>query len=241
MTTTQRDLRRAEAREAGADRDASSHRSTGAQDARLSSCMQALVRHLHAFVREVRLTEAEWSAAIEFLTAVGHITDERRQEFVLLSRRARRLDADRRGEQRGRTATRPRPPSSGRSSSTTRPPIELGGDIAGGAPGEPCWVEGTVTRHRRRRRCPARAIEVWEADEDGFYDVQYDDGRVCGRGAPVRGRRRRATGSGALHPTPYPIPDDGPVGAPARRDGPLPVPRLAPALHGDRSRAAARS
>ena len=54
-------------------------------DPRLKQLMQSLVTHLHAFVRDVRLTEAEWNKAIEFLTAVGHITDDRRQEFMLLS------------------------------------------------------------------------------------------------------------------------------------------------------------
>ncbi|PWJ45775.1 Catechol dioxygenase N terminus, partial [Quadrisphaera granulorum] len=57
----------------------------GAPDERLRHLLQALVRHLHAFVRDVRLTEAEWGAAIAFLTRVGHTTSENRQEFVLLS------------------------------------------------------------------------------------------------------------------------------------------------------------
>ncbi|HTJ69544.1 MAG TPA: dioxygenase, partial [Actinospica sp.] len=57
----------------------------GAQDPRLRQVMQALVRHLHAFLREVRLTEDEWLTAIRFLTAAGEITDSRRQEFILLS------------------------------------------------------------------------------------------------------------------------------------------------------------
>ncbi len=54
-------------------------------DPRLSQVMTSLVRHLHGFIRDVRLTEAEWNAAIAFLTEVGHITDDRRQEFILLS------------------------------------------------------------------------------------------------------------------------------------------------------------
>ncbi|MFF5140435.1 dioxygenase [Streptomyces sp. NPDC013157] len=54
-------------------------------DPRLREVMQALVRHVHGFIREVRLTEAEWQHAIDFLTAAGHITTDRRQEFVLLS------------------------------------------------------------------------------------------------------------------------------------------------------------
>src|SRR3954470_13162686 len=57
----------------------------GTPDPRLREVMQALTRHLHAFVRDVRLTESEWQQAIGFLTATGHLTDDRRQEFILLS------------------------------------------------------------------------------------------------------------------------------------------------------------
>src|SRR4029079_9526248 len=61
------------------------HSFDGCQNERLTFLMKGLVRHLHAFIRDVRLTEAEWNTAIEFLTEVGHITDDRRQEFILLS------------------------------------------------------------------------------------------------------------------------------------------------------------
>jgi hydroxyquinol 1,2-dioxygenase len=57
----------------------------GTADPRTRELVEALTRHLHAFLRETRLTEAEWRRAIDFLTAVGHLTDDRRQEFVLLS------------------------------------------------------------------------------------------------------------------------------------------------------------
>jgi hydroxyquinol 1,2-dioxygenase len=57
----------------------------GTPDARTKELVEALTRHLHAFLRETRLTEEEWKRAIDFLTAVGHITDDRRQEFILLS------------------------------------------------------------------------------------------------------------------------------------------------------------
>jgi hydroxyquinol 1,2-dioxygenase len=55
-----------------------------AEDARLRTVMTCLVQHLHSFAREVKLTEGEWFRAIRFLTAVGHITDDKRQEFILL-------------------------------------------------------------------------------------------------------------------------------------------------------------
>jgi hydroxyquinol 1,2-dioxygenase len=55
------------------------------QEARLRQVMTSLVEHVHAFVREVRPTPAEWLAAIEFLTRTGQISDHQRQEYILLS------------------------------------------------------------------------------------------------------------------------------------------------------------
>src|SRR5271168_3985879 len=54
-------------------------------DPRLRGILQSLIRHLHAFVRDVRLTESEWIAGIEFLTRTGQISDDKRQEMILLS------------------------------------------------------------------------------------------------------------------------------------------------------------
>src|SRR5262249_50702438 len=91
-----------------------------------------------------------------------------------------------------------------------RPLVKLGGDISGGASGEPCWVEGRVL-DVDGRPLPGSRIEVWEADDNGYYDVQYTDGRAAARGhlfSDHEGRYR----FWALTPTPYPIPADGPVG-----------------------------
>lgn len=179
-------------------------------DPRLKELMQAAVRHLHAFLREVRLTEDEWARAIEFLTAVGHITDDKRQEFILLS--------DTLGASM-QTITMNNQAFADATEATVfgpffvadAPRFELGGDIAGGARGEPCWVEGAVRDTDGRPVAGAR-IEVWEADDDGFYDVQYDDGRTAGR-AHLFSDADGAYRFWGVTPTPYPIPDDGPVGA----------------------------
>lgn len=178
-------------------------------DDRLKSLLQALVRHLHAYIREVRLSEDEWNQAIEFLTQVGHITDDKRQEFILLS--------DVLGASMQTIAVNN--PVSGNATEATvfgpfftqdAPEIPIGGDIAGGAPGQSCWVEGTVT-DTAGNPVPGARIEVWEADEDGFYDVQYDDGRVAGR-AHLYSDQEGKYAFWGLTPTPYPIPHDGPVG-----------------------------
>lgn len=178
-------------------------------DERCRTVITSLTRHLHAFVRDVRLTEPEWAAGIEFLTAAGHITDEKRQEFVLASdvlgasMQTILVNNAAYGDATEATVLGP-------FFVDGSPHIELGDDLAGGAPGEPCWVEGTVTA-TDGRPVPGARIEVWEADEDGYYDVQYTDGRVAGRAHLF------ADGDGAfrfwgLTPTPYPIPHDGPVG-----------------------------
>jgi hydroxyquinol 1,2-dioxygenase len=88
--------------------------------------------------------------------------------------------------------------------------VPLGGDITGGAKGRPCHVAGTV-RGTDETPVPNARIEVWEADEDGFYDVQYSGSQLAARGW----LRSGADGEyrfWAVHPAPYPIPDDGPVG-----------------------------
>jgi hydroxyquinol 1,2-dioxygenase len=179
------------------------------QDPRLKQLMQALVKHLHAFIRDVRLTEAEWNTAIEFLTAVGHITDDRRQEFILLSdvlgASMQTINVNNEAYGNATEAT-----VFGPFFVDDAPEIPLGGDIAGEAPGQPCWVEGTVT-DTDGNPVPRARIEVWEADEEGFYDVQYDDNRVSGRAHLFSDDQGRYNFWG-LTPTPYPIPHDGPVG-----------------------------
>jgi hydroxyquinol 1,2-dioxygenase len=178
-------------------------------DPRLKELMQALTRHLHAFLREVRLTEEEWRAAIAFLTATGHVTDDRRQEFVLLSdvlgASMQTVTVNDAADANATEAT-----VLGPFFVEGSPAIEPGGDIAAGAPGRPCWVEGTVT-DTRGDPVPGARIEVWEADQDGFYDVQYDDDRVAARGHLYSDADGRYSFWGIV-PTPYPIPHDGPVG-----------------------------
>jgi hydroxyquinol 1,2-dioxygenase len=149
-------------------------------NARLKHVMQSLTRHLHAFLREVRLTEQEWAKAIEFLTAAGHITDDKRQEFVLLSdvlgASMQTISMNNEAYENATEAT-----VLGPFFTEGSPEIPLGGDISGDAVGQPCWVEGTVT-DTEGNPLPGARLEVWECDEDGFYDVQYPDDRLAARG-----------------------------------------------------------
>jgi len=180
-----------------------------ADNPRLRQLMQALTRHLHAFLREVRVTEDEWHQAIKFLTDVGHMTDDHRQEFILLS--------DVLGASMQTILINNEAYANATESTVLgpffvqgAPGIRRGGDIAAGADGEPCWVEGTVSG-TDDEPVPGARIEVWEADASGLYDVQYGDDRTATRGHMFTDDQGRYQ-FWALTPTPYPIPNDGPVG-----------------------------
>ena len=180
-----------------------------AEDPRAKFVLQSLTRHLHAFLREVRLTEEEWATAISFLTDAGHITDERRQEFILLSdvlgasMQTITINNEAYGDATEATVTGP-------FFVDGAPLVELGGDLSGGASGEPCYVQGTVT-DAEGRPLPGARVDIWEADDEGFYDVQYDGDRLAARGHLFTDERGAYRFWG-LTPTPYPIPHDGPVG-----------------------------
>jgi len=178
-------------------------------DPRLKEILTTLVRHLHAFVKESRITEAEWLEGIHFLTATGHITDAKRQEFILLS--------DTLGVSM-LTVAQNHASTPGVTEATVfgpfhvqnAPRFEQGADIAAGAPGEPLFVTATI-RDTDGRAVAGATVDVWQADQDGFYDVQYGDDRIAGRGhlfSDPDGDFR----FWAVTPTPYPIPHDGPVG-----------------------------
>lgn len=193
------------------------------EDPRLREIMQSLTRHLHNFIREVRLTEEEWNTGIEFLTAAGHITDDKRQEFILLSDvlgLSMQTIAINNQAYTG-TVAATEATVFGPFFVEDAPEIPVGGDIAGGAAGQPCWVEGTVT-DTSGNPVPGARIEVWEADEDGFYDVQYTDNRVAGRAHLFADEQGKYAFWG-LTPTPYPIPHDGPVGKMLEAAGRSPV------------------
>jgi hydroxyquinol 1,2-dioxygenase len=177
---------------------------------RLRRVMQSLVSHLHAFATEVELTQDEWEAGIRILTETGHITDDRRQEFILWSDAlglSMLVDAL---ENAG---------SQGATESTVLGPFyvpgadvrEVGASIAEEPAGEPAWVHGYVCDVSGRPIAGAE-LDVWQNGDDRLYAVQNPD-------APehhLRGRfRTRDDGSYAflaVRPVPYTIPDDGPVG-----------------------------
>lgn len=187
------------------------------QDARLRHISEALVRHLHAFVREVELTEAEWLEGIKFLTATGQKCDDKRQEFILLSDTlgvSMMVDAINHRAHKGVTET------------TVFGPFYLpgmkeianGDNIAEGVAGDPAYVSGHV-RDLEGRPIADATLDIWGADAEGFYDVQLPHLKAL----QVRGKLK-TDANGAyrfwtIRPVCYPIPDDGPVGVMLKATG----------------------
>jgi hydroxyquinol 1,2-dioxygenase len=180
-------------------------------DPRLREILSSLVRHLHAFVREVELTLPEWERAIEFLTAVGQKCDDERQEFILLS--------DVLGVSMLVETINNR--SGGATESTVLGPFhvvesprrELGDSIDQVGTGPACVVTGRVVSPSGAP-VPGASLDVWQANDQGFYDVQQPEvqPRANGRGLFA------ADADGAfwfrtIVPSHYPIPTDGPVGS----------------------------
>ena len=189
----------------------------GAQDQRTLEVLAALVKHLHAFVREVSLTEAEWMAGIQFLTAVGQKCDDKRQEFILLS--------DTLGVTTMKDIINNRKPP-GATEYTILGPFHRPGapdmpahaNLASGMAGEATVVRGRVLAPDGSPVAHA-ALDVWQSDAEGQYDLQMP----ALEGMALRGVfHTDAEGRYSLRtvkPSFYPIPFDGPVGGMLKATG----------------------
>jgi hydroxyquinol 1,2-dioxygenase len=189
-------------------------------DPRLKQIMESLVRHLHSFAREVKLTEREWIKGIEFLTRTGQACNEMRQEFILLS------------DVLGLSMTLVElnhPNDPGATEATVEgpfyipgaPELPAGSIVAGNPPGDPLDVSGTI--HDPKGKPIANAlIDVWQAGEDGLYSNQDPKKPKY----LLRGKFHSG-GDGKYHfrsvlPKGYQIPTDGPVGDLMRATGRAP-------------------
>ena len=184
----------------------------GTPDERLAAVLNSLVRHLHGFVRDVEPTIAEWEQAIAFLTATGQKCSDVRQEFILLSDvLGVSMLVETINERGGDGATQST--VLGPFHVAESPPRDLGDTIDLVGEGEPCVVTGRVVSVDGTP-LPGAVLDVWQADDKGFYDVQVPEAQPPGNGrglftADAGGRFWFRT----IVPSYYPIPTDGPVGA----------------------------
>jgi hydroxyquinol 1,2-dioxygenase len=186
-------------------------RNAKSQSPRLKAVMEVITRKLHEAVKEIEPTEAEWFEAIMFLTETGQACTDWRQEYILLS--------DVLGVSMLVDAINNRKPS-GASESTVlgpfhlpdAPELPMGADICLDQKGDPMFVHGRILDVAGRPVAGAK-IDVWQANDEGFYDVQQ---KGIQPDFNLRGVfRTGADGSysfRAVKPKFYPIPADGTVG-----------------------------
>ncbi len=191
--------------------DAVIDRMKEATNPRVRQVSEALVRHLHNFIREIEPTEDEWQWGIDFLTKTGQICDDVRQEYILLSDTlgvSMLVDAINNRVTQGETQSTVIGPF------YVKDPQEFpnGANIAGKMLGTPLYVQGRVLSADGTPLANA-LVDIWHSDEAGFYDVQQmqELGGFAGRG------RLRTDAEGrfscwTVEPIEYSIPHDGPVG-----------------------------
>jgi hydroxyquinol 1,2-dioxygenase len=183
----------------------------GTPDERLRTILNSLVRHLHAAVREVEPSLAEWEQAIEFLTATGQKCTDVRQEFILLSDVLGISMLVETISERG-AAGATQSTVLGPFHMTSSPERELGANIDLVGESQPCVVIGRVV-DTDGTPLPGATLDVWQANDHGAYDVQEPDKQPDGNGrglftTDAEGRFWFRT----IVPSYYPIPTDGPVG-----------------------------
>jgi hydroxyquinol 1,2-dioxygenase len=178
-------------------------------DPRLRAIMTSLVKHIHAFVRDIEPTEAEWATAIDWLTRTGKMSSDKRQEFILFSDVlgvSMLVDAI-----NHRLATAATPTTvTGPFHIHGSPEFPDGANMAEGAPGVPCFVFGVV-RDLDGRPIEGAALDVWQTDGEGLYEAQRDVDQPWLRGV----YHTKADGSFLIRtvaPIGYTIPMDGTVG-----------------------------
>lgn len=182
----------------------------GATNPRFKQIMTSLLHHMHDFVREVELTEEEWFAGIQFLTATGQKCDDKRQEFILLS--------DTLGVSMLVDTINHRQPV-GTTESTVLGPFYVEGmpELPNGAvlgkelPSDPTLFSGQVLTATGQPLANA-TVDMWQADAEGFYDVQLPDPDVVRLRGQFRTDDQGKFWFWTVRPVSYPVPTDGPVG-----------------------------
>lgn len=181
-----------------------------AESPRLAELMTALVRHLHAFAREVHLSEDEWMAAMRWLTETGQISDAKREEFILASDV---VGLSMLVVQMNNRFTPEATPATvlGPFYIDGSPAAPYGHDMSDGAEGVPLFVHGSVC-DASGAPIGGAVLDVWQADSEGVYEAQLGDVDEARLRAKYRTREDGSYCLRSVVPLGYTIPMDGPVG-----------------------------
>jgi protocatechuate 3,4-dioxygenase beta subunit len=184
-------------------------------DERTMFVLKSMVEHLHAFAKETELTHKEWLVGIDFLTKAGVMTDSERNEFVLISDTTGMSTlVDMIGSQHEGTSSSVLGPFH----ILGAPELPVGGDLKRDNDGATVVIEGHV-KDTEGNPISNAVIELWQTADNGLYsnqdDAQDEYNLRCSMKVQEDGRYALTT----IRPSPYKIPDDGPVGDLLRATG----------------------
>lgn len=184
-------------------------------DERTLFVLKSMVEHLHAFAKETELTHKEWLTGIKFLTKAGEISDSERNEFVLISDTTGLSTlVDMLGSQHDGTSSSVLGPFH----ILGAPELPVGGDLKRNNEGATVVIEGHV-QDTDGKPIPNAVIELWQTADNGLYsnqdEAQDEYNLRCSMKVGNDGRYALTT----VRPSPYKIPDDGPVGDLLRATG----------------------
>ena len=178
-------------------------------DPRTKEIMTAAIRHLHAFVREVKLTTEEWQLAMDVFLKTAKVTDDERNEFIIFSDTlgvSSLVDLIREDAGEGTEASLLGPfyiPGA--------PELGYGANMLKDNDGMPAIVKGKIA-DLEGNPISGAVLDIWQGAANGFYQIQdpnQNNENLRGRTVSNEdGEYLFAT----IKPVPYPIPDDGPVG-----------------------------
>lgn len=190
--------------------DVAVSRWSNTESERLAEVMTSMVRHLHSFAQEVELTEQEWMDAIEWLTAVGKMSDEKRQEFILASDV---VGLSMLVVQMNDNVSERATPSTvlGPFYIPDSPPLSYGEDMSDELPGKTLFIVGRVT-DVNGDPVPEAILDVWQADAEGYYEAQMEEVDEARLRARYEVREDGSYCIRTIAPRGYTIPMDGPVG-----------------------------
>jgi hydroxyquinol 1,2-dioxygenase len=195
--------------------DVAAKRWSGAKTPREAQLFEAMVRHLHAFAREVELTPDEWMTGLNFLGDTGKLVADKRHEFILLSDVLGLSMLVVMMNTRAATGATPNTVL-GPFHIEGSPELEMGADMAAGAKGTPCFVSGNI-RDLQGKPIQGVSLDCWQADGDGMYEAQ-----IPGQEEPLLRAIYKTGADGkfivrSVDPLGYSIPMDGTVGRLIRR------------------------
>jgi catechol 1,2-dioxygenase len=182
------------------------------EDPRTREIVASLIKHLHAFVRDVRLTEEEFEKAVQFIARLGQMTDDKHNEVVLMSGSlgVSSLVCLLNNGNKGQTETTAN--LLGPFWRMNSPATENGGSIVRSpTPGPAIFVNCTV-KDTSGKPIAGAEVDVWHSSPEGFYEQQDPKQAHMNLRGKFKTDAQGHFGFRSVKPAGYPIPIDGPVG-----------------------------